>query len=63
MEESMRDIEFEETKGLGTFFSHVDADELEVTTEMVFLPTLANNSTMVSTYLLIMYMLRSLLQL
>ncbi|XP_013141731.1 PREDICTED: fatty acid synthase [Papilio polytes] len=46
MEESMRDIEFEETKGLGTFFSHVDADELEVTTEMVFLPTLANNSTM-----------------
>ncbi|KPJ07769.1 Fatty acid synthase [Papilio machaon] len=46
IEESMRDKEFKETKGLSTFYSHVDADELEVTTEMVFLPTLVNNSAM-----------------
>ncbi|KPI93194.1 Fatty acid synthase [Papilio xuthus] len=46
IEESMRDIEFEETKGLATFYSDVDTDELQVTTEMVFLPTLASNSAM-----------------
>ncbi|KAL0818125.1 hypothetical protein ABMA28_008651 [Loxostege sticticalis] len=32
-------------KGLDVFFSHVDTDELMATTEMVFLPTMANSST------------------
>ncbi|KOB69211.1 Uncharacterized protein OBRU01_17234 [Operophtera brumata] len=45
-EERITDTKFEDVQGLGTFFSFVDPDELLATTEMVFLPTLTNNSTM-----------------
>ncbi|CAH2051828.1 unnamed protein product, partial [Iphiclides podalirius] len=43
---TMTDLEFKETKGLATFYSYVDPDELLVTTEMMFLPTLVNSSAM-----------------
>ncbi|CAG5024484.1 unnamed protein product [Parnassius apollo] len=46
IDETINDMEFKDTKGLETFYSHVDRDELLVTTEMVFLPTLANSSAM-----------------
>lgn len=43
------DKQFKDTQGLKTFYSHIDSDEILATTEMVFLPTLTNSSTMVST--------------
>ncbi|CAH2051824.1 unnamed protein product, partial [Iphiclides podalirius] len=46
MHENMTDTGFSNTKGLATFYSYVDPDELLVTTEMVFLPTIVSNSTM-----------------
>ncbi|CAK1590491.1 unnamed protein product [Parnassius mnemosyne] len=46
IDEAINDIEFKETKGLETFYCNVDPDELLVTTEMVFLPTLASSSAM-----------------
>ncbi|CAG5024465.1 unnamed protein product [Parnassius apollo] len=46
IDETINDMEFEDTKDLDTFYSHVDLDELLATTEMVFLPTLANSSDM-----------------
>ncbi|KOB71689.1 Uncharacterized protein OBRU01_13331, partial [Operophtera brumata] len=47
IEDRITDTKFENVKGLGTFFAYVDPDELLATTEMVFLPTLTNNSTMI----------------
>ncbi|KAJ8713073.1 hypothetical protein PYW08_008377 [Mythimna loreyi] len=35
---------FEDTKGLSTFFSFVDSDELLATTDFVCMPTLSNNA-------------------
>ncbi|XP_049878856.1 fatty acid synthase-like [Pectinophora gossypiella] len=46
LEEIATGIKFEKVRGLKTFFTYVDPDELLATTEMVFLPTLTNSSTM-----------------
>ncbi|KOB69292.1 Uncharacterized protein OBRU01_10567, partial [Operophtera brumata] len=46
IEEKTIDTKFEDVEGLGSFFSFVDPDELLATTELVFLPTLTNSSTM-----------------
>ncbi|XP_045454228.1 fatty acid synthase-like [Melitaea cinxia] len=42
--ESLSEKVFTEPKGLETFISYIDCDELLATTEMVFLPTLTSNS-------------------
>ncbi|XP_045454233.1 fatty acid synthase-like [Melitaea cinxia] len=42
--ESFSEKVFKETKGLETFISYIDCDELLATTEMVFLPSLTNIS-------------------
>ncbi|XP_075983866.1 fatty acid synthase-like [Anticarsia gemmatalis] len=40
------DFSFEEIKGLKTFYSYVDSDELMATTEIVFLPTVTTGAHM-----------------
>ncbi|XP_045454232.1 fatty acid synthase-like [Melitaea cinxia] len=42
--ESLSEKVFKETKGLETFISYIDSDELLATTEMILLPTLTNIS-------------------
>lgn len=48
MDEVISGSQFKETHGLATFFSHVDPDELLATSELIFLPTLINNGSVVS---------------
>ncbi|KAJ8713070.1 hypothetical protein PYW08_008374 [Mythimna loreyi] len=45
-EKSVFKLNFEDTKGLSTFFTFVDADELLATTDFVCMPTLVNNASM-----------------
>ncbi|KAJ8713071.1 hypothetical protein PYW08_008375 [Mythimna loreyi] len=46
LEKSIFKSNFQETKGLSTFFTFVDADELLATTDFVCMPTLVNNASM-----------------
>ncbi|KAJ8713069.1 hypothetical protein PYW08_008373 [Mythimna loreyi] len=46
LEKSIFKPNFQDTKGLSTFFTFVDADELLATTDFVCMPTLANNASM-----------------
>ncbi|CAH2051826.1 unnamed protein product, partial [Iphiclides podalirius] len=46
IEKTIIDSGFNSTKGLSTFYTYIDPDELLATTEMVFLPTQMQNSTM-----------------
>ncbi|CAH0713908.1 unnamed protein product, partial [Brenthis ino] len=46
LEDKIIEKEYKETKGFDTFWSNIDNDELLATTEMVFLPTLINSSSM-----------------
>ncbi|XP_075983865.1 fatty acid synthase-like [Anticarsia gemmatalis] len=46
LENAVIELPFEETRGLQTFFSYVDPDELLATAEMVALPTLVNSASM-----------------
>nr|XP_049699201.1 uncharacterized protein LOC126055185 [Helicoverpa armigera] len=46
IESSITKPEFKDEKGLSTFFTYVDADELVATTDFVCLPSLVNNSSM-----------------
>ncbi|XP_038216586.1 fatty acid synthase-like [Zerene cesonia] len=46
IEEMLYASEFKDTTGLDTFYSYVDSDELLATTEMAFLSTLTNSSSM-----------------
>ncbi|CAG4933491.1 unnamed protein product [Colias eurytheme] len=46
IQELLLEKDFEQPKGLATFYSSVDRDELLATTEMTFLPTLTNSVAM-----------------
>ncbi|XP_063896402.1 fatty acid synthase [Helicoverpa armigera] len=46
IENSITKPAFKDVKGLSTFFTYVDADELVATTDFVCLPSLVNNSSM-----------------
>ncbi|CAH0713976.1 unnamed protein product, partial [Brenthis ino] len=46
LEDKITEKEYKESKGFDTFLSNIDNDELLATTEMVFLPTLINSSSM-----------------
>ncbi|KAJ0172969.1 hypothetical protein K1T71_011145 [Dendrolimus kikuchii] len=43
IERTSTELEYEEVKGLEVFYSTVDSDEMVATTDLVLLPTLANN--------------------
>ncbi|KAF9795711.1 hypothetical protein SFRURICE_018839 [Spodoptera frugiperda] len=45
-EKAITKSELNDEKGLATFFSYVDSDELLATTDFVFLPTLVNDAAM-----------------
>ncbi|CAH0696877.1 unnamed protein product [Spodoptera exigua] len=45
-EKAITKSEFKDEKGLATFFTNVDSDELLATTDFVFLPTLVNDAAM-----------------
>ncbi|KAL4711932.1 hypothetical protein ACJJTC_006101, partial [Scirpophaga incertulas] len=44
IDSNMNNPERRNERGLATYFTHVDTDELTATTEMVFLPTLTSNA-------------------
>ncbi|CAG4933479.1 unnamed protein product [Colias eurytheme] len=46
IQETVSETDFEDPKGLATFYSYIDSDELLATTEMTFLPTLTNSSAL-----------------
>ncbi|XP_072934746.1 fatty acid synthase-like [Epargyreus clarus] len=46
IDETITLAEYDNEKGLKTLFSYVDTDELQATTEMLFLPTLINSDMM-----------------